>query len=167
MFRVFLGIGSNLGDKAEHIRTALQRIRARIGSLKNISAIYETEPWGVEGQDSYYNLAAEVETPLFPLQLLEAIRQIEQECGRERKERWGSRTLDIDLLFFENYYFTLPDLTVPHPRLTERNFVLYPMAEISGSFVHPGNRLTVSELKERSPDAGWINKIRDANIACP
>lgn len=165
MFTAFLGIGSNLGDKQGHIRTGLQKVGERAGRLKKISGIYETEPWGTEGQDNYYNLVVEVETPLLPLQLLQVMRQIELECGRERKERWGSRTLDIDLLFFEDYRFTMPDLTVPHPRLTERNFVLYPMAEISGNFIHPGNGLTLSELKERSPDTGWINRITDANTA--
>ncbi len=167
MFTVFLGIGSNLGDRPDHIRTALQKISEKAGHLKKASGIYETEPWGVEGQDNYYNLAVEVETLLLPLQLLQVIRQIELECGRERKERWGSRTLDIDLLFFEDYHFTMPDLTVPHPRLTERNFVLYPMAEISGDFVHPGNGLTLSELKEMSPDTGWINRNTDSNIVYP
>lgn len=167
MFRVFLGLGSNLGDKPAHLRAGLQKISEWVGHLKNISGIYETEPWGVENQDTYHNLAVEVETPLLPLQILEVIRQIEQECGRERKERWGSRTLDIDLLFFEDYHFSLPDLTVPHPRLTGRNFVLYPMAEIAAGFVHPVNRLTLAELKEKSPDTGWINRNEDANIACP
>lgn len=167
MFRAFLGLGSNLGDKQAHLRTGLQKLSAQAGQLKKVSGIYETEPWGVENQDTYYNLVAEIETPLLPLRFLEVIRQIERECGRERKERWGSRTLDIDLLFFEDYHFTMPDLTVPHPRLTERNFVLYPLAEVAGDFVHPGNALTVAELKEKSPDTGWINRNTDANIACP
>lgn len=167
MFRVFLGLGSNLGHKQAHLRTGLQKLSEQAGLLKKVSGLYETEPWGVENQDSYYNLVAEMETPLQPLRLLEVIRQVELECGRERKERWGSRTLDIDLLFFEDYHFTLPELTVPHPRLTERNFVLYPLAEIAGGFVHPANALTLAELKERSPDTGWINRIADADITCP
>lgn len=167
MFTIFLGLGSNLGDKAGYLRAGLQKISEKVGRLKKTSGIYETEPWGVDGQDSYYNLVAEVETPLPPLQLMQVIRQIEQDCGRERKERWGSRTLDIDLLFFEDYYFTTPELTVPHPRLTERNFVLYPMTEIAPDFVHPVKRLTLAELKDRSPDTGWINRNVDANIACP
>lgn len=166
MFRVFLGLGSNLGDRQGHLRAGLHGIRKKIGDLKSVSGLYETEPWGVENQDSYYNLAVEVSTPLLPLRLLHTIREIELECGRERKEKWGSRTLDIDLLLFEDYHFTLPGLTVPHPRLTERNFVLYPLAEIAPAFVHPGKRLTVAGLKERCPDTGWINRNADANITC-
>ena len=166
MFTVFLGLGSNLGDRQEHLRAGLQKICERIGELKKVSGLYETEPWGVEGQNSYFNLAAEVTTPLLPLQLLQTLQEIEQECGRERKEKWGSRTLDIDLLFFENYHFSLPELTVPHPRLTERNFVLYPLAEIAPDFVHPVRRLTLNQLKERSPDKGWINRNTDADITC-
>lgn len=170
MFTVFLGLGSNLGNRPDHLRTGLQKISEKAGRLKKVSGIYETEPWGVEDQDTYYNLVAEIETALLPLQLMQVMRQIEEESGRERKERWGSRTLDIDLLFFEDYRFTMPDLTVPHPRLTERNFVLYPIVEIAPGFVHPATRLTLSELKERSPDTGWIiplNRNIDANIACP
>lgn len=158
MFTAFLGLGSNLGDRAGHLRRGLLLAGERIGELKKTSGIYETEPWGVEGQEKYYNLVVRVETPLRPLQLLKVMQEIEGECGRERKEKWGSRTLDIDLLFFENYHFTMPDLTLPHPRLTERNFVLYPMAEIAPEFVHPGNRLTLAELKEKSPDTGRIDR---------
>ncbi|WP_367913017.1 2-amino-4-hydroxy-6-hydroxymethyldihydropteridine diphosphokinase [Leadbetterella sp. DM7] len=169
MFTAFLGIGSNLGDKPGHIRAGLQKIAEKAGRLKNVSAVYETEPWGVSGQDTYYNLVAEIETPLFPLQLLHALQQTEHECGRERKERWGSRTLDIDLLFFEDYHFSMDDLTVPHPRLAERNFVLYPMAEIAPGLVHPAYGLTLSRLKEISPDTGWIKPLNlpaDADTAC-
>lgn len=166
MFRAFLGLGSNLGDRQGHLRAGLHRVRERIGGLTRVSGVYETEPWGVENQDSYYNLAVEVSTPLLPLRLLHTIREIESECGRERKERWGSRTLDIDLLFFEDYHFTLPELTVPHPRLTERNFVLHPLAEIAPDFIHPVRRLALAELKEKCPDTGWINRNMDADITC-
>lgn len=170
MFTVFLGLGSNLGNRPDHLRTGLQKISEKAGRLKIVSGIYETEPWGVEGQENYYNLVAEVETPLLPLQLMQVMQKIEEECGRERKEKWGSRTLDIDLLFFGDYRFTMPDLIVPHPRLKERNFVLFPMAEIAPDWIYPASCLTLADLKEKSPDTGWItplNRYIDANIAYP
>ena len=167
MFTAFLGLGSNLGDRAAYLREGLLKINERAGSLKKISGVYETEPWGVNDQNTYYNLVTELETPLLPLRLMRVIGEIEQDCGRKRRERWGSRTLDIDLLFFEDYHFTAPELTLPHPRLTERNFVLYPLTEIAPDFVHPVRKLTLAELKSRCLDTGWINPNAHANITYP
>lgn len=155
-YNVLLGMGSNLGDKREYLRTGLAMLAQKAGTIESVSAIYESEPWGVKGQESYYNLAVMLKTERLPLELLDVVQKIEDECGRKRQERWGSRTLDIDLLLYENYIFTMPDLVVPHPRLTERNFVLWPLAEIAPDLVHPQKRLKVVELKESCPDTGWI-----------
>lgn len=156
-FTAFLGMGSNLGDRATYLREGLRILEKKAGKIIRVSSFYETEPWGVENQENYLNLVVRLETFLLPLGLLRVLQQTELECGRERKERWGSRTLDIDLLFFEDYRFAMPDLTVPHPRLQERNFVLHPMAEIAPDWIHPKNRLTLTQLKETSPDTGGIS----------
>ncbi len=156
-FTAFLGMGSNLGDRAGYLREGLRILEEKAGKILRVSSFYETEPWGIENQGNYLNIVVRLETSLFPLTLLHVLQQTELECGRERKERWGSRTLDIDLLFFEDYRFSMSDLTLPHPRMQERNFVLHPMAEIAPNWVHPKKRLTVNQLKETSPDTGWIS----------
>ena len=158
MHSAFLGLGSNLGDRQAYLQRGLELLSERAGYLPEVSGMYESAPWGVEEQSPYYNLVARLNTHLWPLDLLRVLQQVERECGRERTERWGSRTLDIDLLLFEDFRFTMPDLTVPHPRLTERNFVLYPLSELIPDRVYPGSRLTLFQLKERSPDTGWIHR---------
>jgi len=128
MARAAIGLGSNLGDRANHIGEALAAL-AETGSLVRVSSLYETAPVGGPKQGPYLNAVAVVDTELPVERLLERCLEIEREQGRERRERWGPRTLDLDILLYGNETVTGESLTVPHPRMTERRFVLEPLLE--------------------------------------
>jgi len=131
----YVGLGSNLGDREALIRRAALLIGAR-----RLSTVIETEPWGHVNQPRFLNAAAEVETPLTPRQLLVFLLDVERRLGRERiGPRWGPRTIDLDLLLYGEDTVEEPDLVVPHPRLTEREFALRPLAELVPSLKIPGN----------------------------
>lgn len=142
---VYLGLGSNLGDKAAHLNQALAALR-RLGRLARVSSFYRTEPVGYREQDWFLNAAALVLTGFEPLEFLAGLRAIEAELGRVRGIPNGPRTMDLDILFWGGQVIAQPELIVPHPRLHERRFVLAPLAEIAPTFVHPGLGKTVSEL---------------------
>jgi 2-amino-4-hydroxy-6-hydroxymethyldihydropteridine diphosphokinase len=126
--RSAIGIGSNLGDRARHIADAVGAL-AGTGALVRVSSLYETAPVGGPKQGKYLNAVAVVDTDLSARTLLEDCLEIEREHGRERRERWGPRTLDLDILLYGDSVISEPDLTVPHPRMTERRFVLEPLLE--------------------------------------
>ena len=135
MTLAYVGLGSNLGDRQALIRRAAELIGAR-----RLSSLLETEPWGYADQPKFLNAAAEVETPLTPRQLLVHLLDVERRLGRERiGPRWGPRRIDLDLLLFGDESIEEPDLVVPHPRLTEREFALRPLAELVPALKIPGN----------------------------
>ena len=135
MTLAYVGLGSNLGDREALIRRAAELIGAR-----RLSTVIETEPWGHVNQPRFLNAAAEVETPLMPRQLLVFLLDVERRLGRERiGPRWGPRTIDLDLLLYGEDTVEEPDLVVPHPRLTGREFALRPLAELVPSLKIPGN----------------------------
>lgn len=134
MARAFLGLGSNLGDRVGHLRTAV----ASLPDLVAVSPVYETEPvGGPDDQGAYLNLVARLETDFRPRELLEVCRALEAEAGRVRDVRWGPRTLDVDVLWVEGHEVDEPDLQVPHPRLWERRFVLAPLGDLAPDLVSP------------------------------
>lgn len=139
--KVYLGLGSNLGDRAFYLREAISALAGPSIKIKAISRIYETEPWGVMDQPLYWNQVLEIETTLEPLQLLHYCQGIELQLGRERNVHWGSRTIDIDLLFYDNVVSETEELKLPHPLLEEREFVLAPLREIAPNLVLPSGRL--------------------------
>lgn len=131
--RAFLGLGSNLGDRRRHLDEA---VRSLGPAVINVSPIYETEPLGgPPGQDPYLNLVVEVETDLSPRALLGVCHRLESAAGRVRAERWGPRTLDVDILLIDGVTVDEPDLEVPHPRMAERRFVMVPLADIAPDLV--------------------------------
>lgn len=140
----FVGLGSNLGEREETLRQALRLLGERV-EVRAVSSFRETEPVGVAEQPRFVNAAAMVETDLAPRELLDALLGVERKLGRERGERWGPRTIDLDLLLFGGATLDEPGLTLPHPRLHERRFVLEPLAELDPDLVVPG-RGRVSEL---------------------
>lgn len=149
---VYLLLGSNLGDRAGHLAAARQHLAATAGRVVAASGIYETAAWGMEDQPAFLNQVLALETSLPPLDLLAACLATEQQRGRERRERWGSRTLDVDILLFDNEILTLPTLTVPHPALPARRFALVPLAELAPQLVHPQLHQTVAALLAACPD---------------
>ena len=150
--KAYLLLGSNLGDRAALLHEARTRLGIAAGEIMAASSIYETAAWGREDQPAYLNQALAVHTRLRPEALLAACLAVEQQAGRQRLERWGSRTLDVDILFFGEEVIATPDLVVPHPRLSERRFVLAPLAEIAGTLVHPQLGETIDTLLARCPD---------------
>lgn len=152
-------MGTNLGDRQANLQRAIVEIEQNIGSILDCSSVYETEPWGVTDQPSFYNQVLKVATSLDPLQLLTATLAIEKEMGRVRTGRYGARIIDIDILFFEDLVIETAQLTIPHPRITERNFVLAPLAEIAPDLVHPMSHQTISAIWDAGNDQLGVKKI--------
>lgn len=146
MKTAFLGLGTNLGDREANLRDAIQRLEAAEIKILRRSSLYETAPQELLDQPSFLNAVVEVETSLFPLQLLARIRQIERDMGRRRVTPKGPRNIDIDVLFYGRAVIATVELEVPHPRMTQRRFVLEPLAEIAPEFRHPLTGKTANEM---------------------
>ena len=142
MYRIYLGLGANLGDRRASLRRAL-RLLAHLEDtrLLRVSSFYETPPWGNEKQPPFLNACAALETRLSPLVFLRRTQRIERALGRVRKEHWGPRTIDIDLLFAEGFESAAPELCLPHPYLHERAFVLLPLTEIASGLIVRGRKI--------------------------
>lgn len=166
MTHVYLGLGSNLGDRKQYLRRAIRALERHAHiRVREFSSVYETEPWGVEEQPDYLNIVAAVATDLSPLALLSVAKDIEHELGRERTVRWGPRIIDIDILTYGDTVADLRDeesgreLSIPHPSMEERAFVLGPLVEIAPSFVHPKHKTPVQELLDDLGDEASMRRL--------
>ena len=148
---VYLGLGANLGERRETLDAALAQLAAHPAiRVRTVSALLETEPvGGPPGQPHYLNGAAEIETDLAPAVLLAELKRIERDLGRRQGPRWGPREIDLDILLYGRLILETPDLSIPHPRLRERRFVLEPLSEIAPDAIDPVTGLTVRELASR------------------
>jgi 2-amino-4-hydroxy-6-hydroxymethyldihydropteridine diphosphokinase len=149
---VYIALGSNLGDRAEHLRQAREQIAAPDLRVLRASSIYETAPRDVQDQPWFLNQVIECETDLFPRQLLARLQKIERMIGRKRTIAKGPREIDIDILLFGDAVVKAPELEVPHPRLAERRFVLEPLAELVPEKRLPGTRRTIREMLAKVAD---------------
>jgi 2-amino-4-hydroxy-6-hydroxymethyldihydropteridine diphosphokinase len=158
---VYLLFGSNLGDRMLHLKNAIQSVKDRIGDPEKISSVYETEPWGVTDQPGYLNTAMLINTHLQPAEILLRLKEIELSEGRISQKKYASRTLDIDILFYNDLIFNSDDLIIPHPKFQERKFALVPMNEIAGDLIHPVLKKSVSELLHECNDPLQVTKLEE------
>lgn len=143
---VYLSIGSNMGDRLQLVRTAAALIHKKIGKIARKSHIYETQAWGNTDQEPFLNQVLMINTVMSPRELLDKIAELEKEMGRERKEKWGPRTMDIDIIFYGKRIIRDKGLEVPHPEMHKRLFVLAPMLEIAPELEHPVLKQPIDEL---------------------
>ena len=134
---VFLLLGSNIGDRLSYLNQAIEFIASKIGDVDRRSSVYETEAWGNTEQQSFYNQVLSISTSLNPFELIESVLAIETEIGRVREEKWGSRIIDIDILYYNNQIIDSKDLIIPHPYIAQRRFTIMPLCEIAPDFKHP------------------------------
>jgi len=156
----YIGIGSNLGSPAENCLAAMARLDAHEGiAITARSSLYETEPFGKTDQNRFINAVVQIDSVLTPEELLEALLKIEQDMGRVRKEKWGPRVIDLDILFFEDRIVKEKNLKIPHPGIPERSFVLIPMKEIAGDYVHPQLKNSIQALCESLADPEKVRRL--------
>lgn len=151
--RVYLGLGANIGNRAANLRMAL-RLLHPLCPVEAVSSLYETAPVGVAEQPPFYNAVCRIRTGLDPHGLLRLLKQVEREIGRRPGPRWGPRPIDLDLLLYGDQSIQTPDLTVPHPGLPERAFVLVPLAELAADLQHPTLNKPVSALLAAADQTG-------------
>jgi len=156
---VYLSLGSNVGDREAHLRDALARLGAT-GRVIAVSSFYETEPVEFTHQPWFLNCAVALETGQTPQQLMTALLAIEEEMGRRRVQKKGPRSIDIDILLFDDVVMDSKDLVIPHPAMHERRFVLEPLAEIAPDVIHPVLKKMISELRDALAAGQAVRKIK-------
>jgi 2-amino-4-hydroxy-6-hydroxymethyldihydropteridine diphosphokinase len=159
MNNVFLLLGSNLGDRKLFLQQAILHIAYDIAPTQKISSVYETQSWGKTNEPDYLNMVIELETELSAQTILDKILAIEQVMGRVREEKWGSRIIDIDILYYNDAIINEPGLHIPHPQLHNRRFTLEPLAEIAPDFIHPVLKKNNLWLKNELKDGLIVKKL--------
>lgn len=161
MHNCILHLGTNIGAKTNNLQLAEMMISSRIGNISKSSQLYKTAAWGKEDQDDFLNKAIISQTDLTPDEVLSEIHIIEAKLGRQRIEKWGPRIIDIDIIFYGEKIIKKPNLIIPHPHLTNRNFVLIPLMDIIPEFVHPELEQSITELNELCTDTSEVRKYID------
>ncbi|MFN8256649.1 MAG: 2-amino-4-hydroxy-6-hydroxymethyldihydropteridine diphosphokinase [Bacteroidales bacterium] len=162
MCKVYLGLGSNQGDRLSYLQQATQAIENEIGELRKSSSYYETEPWGFEDENKFINQVIEISTDLSPVKILNHILLIEKHLGRVREKNengYSGRIIDIDILFYENHVVDIQGLTIPHPYICNRMFVLKPLCEIAPQLVHPIQNKSIEILTQECRDKHTVKKL--------
>jgi 2-amino-4-hydroxy-6-hydroxymethyldihydropteridine diphosphokinase len=164
MNKVFLLIGGNLGDRLQNLHQAIRLLGVACGPVTQQSAVYETAAWGKTDQPAFLNQALALTTALPPRELIDTVLSVEETMGRQRLEKFGPRIIDIDILFYEDLIIDEANLTIPHPELQNRRFVLAPMQEIAPQFVHPVLNKTIEQLLKECPDQLEVKKCDNSII---
>lgn len=163
-YKAFIGIGSNLGSPAENCEKAIGLLHASSEiEVVNQSNLYKSEPVGKLKQDWFVNATVAIKTSLVPEALLISVLKIEKVLGRERREKWGPRVIDLDILTYENRVVHSASLTLPHPEMAKRKFVLMPLSEFAGDYVHPVENKTIYDLLQDLPESPQVKKISSAS----
>jgi len=158
MKKVFLGLGTNMGKRAENLSKAVHSIETEIGSVLKTSTVYETEPWGFHSEEQFLNMVVKVKTELSPAELLTSILSIEASLGRKRgRKQYVSRVIDIDILLYDDKIIDEKNLKIPHPLLHERRFVLEPLCELEPDLIHPVLGKSIKDL---------LNLCKDSSGCC-
>jgi 2-amino-4-hydroxy-6-hydroxymethyldihydropteridine diphosphokinase len=157
--RIFLLLGTNLGNRRGNLQLAIDEIEQSIGGIQARSSVYQTAAWGKLDQPEFYNQVVEVETSVLLTELLEIILGIETKLGRERKEKWGERLIDIDILLAGESIIQTERLTIPHSQLANRRFTLVPLAEIASDVVHPVLQKSIMTLLQECTDSLTVQKL--------
>jgi 2-amino-4-hydroxy-6-hydroxymethyldihydropteridine diphosphokinase len=166
MGKTYLLLGGNIGNRAKYLKSAREQISRFIGGIEKASSIYETEPWGFSHETPFLNQVVISITGLHPGEIMLIIRDIEKGFGRVReKEHYSARTIDIDILFYDDMIINREDLVIPHPRLHERRFVLVPLAEVEPDLVHPVFKKSISVLNAECDDKLMVRKFEDPGLA--
>jgi len=163
MNHYYLLLGSNIGDSLKIIRQAINKISKDLGTIKAQSSLYETQAWGKTDQANFINRAIELETTLLPEALFEKLKMLETEAGRTPTEKWGPRTLDIDILYAGDSIIQTENLTIPHHGIYDRNFVLIPLMEIAGEFEDPVKKITVDDIYDQCEDTSEVFLLENAH----
>jgi 2-amino-4-hydroxy-6-hydroxymethyldihydropteridine diphosphokinase len=157
--QVVLGLGGNMGNRTQHLAMAMVQIIQQIGTITKVSSVYETAAWGNEDQPPFFNLAVCLTTPFTPLQTLERCLRIEKQMGRHRTMKWGPRIIDIDILLYNDEIIRANNLSIPHPLMHERRFVLAPLAEILPQKKHPVLKKSFKDLLHNCPDTLTVKSL--------
>ena len=155
----YLLLGSNLGDRHANLRAAISMIGKITGPIVRTSSIYQTAAWGIAEQPDFFNIAVQINTALEPDWLLKELLNIETTMGRVREVKWGSRLIDIDILFFGDLIIDKPELKIPHPGIPSRRFVLEPLNELNPELYHPEMGSTIKELLQSCPDTLDVKRL--------
>ena len=148
----FLLLGTNQGDKIQNLETAARMISDQTGEILTQSSIYVTAAWGIEDQEEFLNQVLKIESTLSVEEMMDTCLSIEKDMGRVREVKWGSRLIDIDILYFDDLVFESENVNVPHPAIQDRRFTLVPLVEIAAQFMHPKMQQTQKELLEKCSD---------------
>ena len=159
-YNVFIGLGSNIGNRSDFLDRALALLEEKVGCILRQSSVYETEPWGVKEQDLFLNMIVLLESKRSPWQLLSDLQLIEKKLEKKKIMKWGPRTIDLDIIYFDKKIIFEKDLIIPHPNMYLRNFVLAPLMEIAPDLLHPILNIKTKSLFEGCPDKSEIKRIK-------
>jgi len=152
MNTVYIQLGSNIGERESFISKSMEQIEENIGEIITESSVFETIPWGNENQNNFLNSVIKIKTPFDSFEVLQKSQEIENNLGRERVDKWGERTIDIDILFYNNEIINTTKLNIPHPFIQKRKFVLVPLSEIAPNYIHPTLKKSISTLLSECKD---------------